>query len=142
MQEFITKSAEETQNLAVSLAQKYKQGVIITLLGPLGAGKTTFVQGFAKGLGIKSKLISPTFILVKEYQLPYQSDAKLYHIDLYRLENQQQIMDLGLTDLFNNPQNIILIEWAEKLTNLPKKPVTKINLEYVSETDRKITVMD
>ncbi len=142
MQRFITKSAEETQKLAEKLAEKYKDGAIIALSGPLGAGKTTFAIGFAKGLGIKSPLISPTFILIKEYQLPFRSYAKLYHIDLYRLEGRQQLLDLGLKDLFDNSENIILIEWAEKLTKFWSKPVIKINLEYLSESKRKITIMD
>lgn len=142
MQELITNSAEETQKLAKKLAQKFKNGAIIALSGLLGAGKTTFVQGFAKGLGIKSKLISPTYLLIREYQLPFQNEAKLYHIDLYRLEEQPQILDLGLKDLFENSKNIILIEWAEKLTDVWSKPVIKINFEYLSKSKRKITIMD
>ncbi len=149
MHQIITTSAEETEEFANKFAKKYKRsfstnksGVIIALSGPLGAGKTTFIQGFAKGLGIKSKLTSPTFILVKEYPLPFRSDAKLYHIDLYRLESPQQLLDLGLKDLFDDSKNIILIEWAEKLINLWGKPVVKINLEYLSEFKRKMTITD
>lgn len=142
MSKFITNSAEETQRLAKQLALKYRGGGIITLSGNLGAGKTTFAAGFAKGLGIKSKIISPTFVLVKEYLIPHQYGTKLYHIDLYRLENHQQIKSLGLTDLLQNPNNIILIEWAEKLTGLFKKQVVKINFEYLSEFKRHITVTD
>lgn len=142
MNQLITKSAEETQKLAEKLAQKFKNGAIITLHGPLGAGKTTFVQGFAIGLGIKARIISPTFVLMREYALPYEKDAKLFHIDLYRLESEQDINNLGLTDLFVNPKNIFLIEWAEKLTNLPKRQVIKINFEYISRSKRQITITD
>lgn len=141
MNKYITNSAEETQKLAAELAQKYKNGAIITLNGPLGAGKTTFVQGFALNLGIKSKILSPTFVLMREYVLPYEKDARLYHIDLYRLEGKQQINDLGLTDLFMNPKNIFLIEWAEKLTGLPKE-IIKINFEYLSENSRQIILTE
>lgn len=140
MKKYITNSVEETQKLAAKIAEKYKNGAIIALDGPLGAGKTTFIQGFAQGLGIKSKIISPTFVLMKEYDLPHDSNAKLYHIDLYRLESRQQINNLGLTDLLINPKNIFLIEWAEKLTDLPKSEIIKINIEYISEKSRQIVV--
>ncbi len=142
MNRLITKSAEDTQKLAEKFAKKYAKGAIITLSGPLGAGKTTFAAGFAKGLGIKSKLISPTFILVREYELPFTSNAKLYHIDLYRLENKQQILNLGLNDIFDNHRNIILIEWAEKLANLQNKPIIKINFKYLTKSKRQITITD
>lgn len=142
MNKFITNSAEETQKLAETLALKHHDGAIITLTGNLGAGKTTFVQGFAKGLGIKDKILSPTFVLMREYNLPYESDAKLFHIDLYRLESKQQINDLGLIDLFVNPKNIFLIEWAEKLTDLPKNKIVKINFKYLSENSRQIALKD
>ncbi|MFA5932922.1 MAG: tRNA (adenosine(37)-N6)-threonylcarbamoyltransferase complex ATPase subunit type 1 TsaE [Microgenomates group bacterium] len=142
MKKYITNSAESTQKLASDLAQKFQNGAIITLTGPLGAGKTTFVQGFAKALGIKSKILSPTFVLMREYVIPNKVDARLYHLDLYRLEGMQQINNLGLTDLFVNPKNIFLIEWADKITNLPKNKIIKIELEYLTEDSRQITLMD
>lgn len=142
MKKYITKSAEETEKLAEKLAEKFKNGGIIALDGPLGAGKTTFSNGFAKGLGIKSKILSPTFVLMREYVLPFENDARFYHIDLYRLENKEDINSLGLTDLFANPKNIFLIEWAEKLTNLQKNKITKIKFIYLDESSRQITVTE
>lgn len=142
MNKFITGSAAETQKLAAELAQKYKQGGIIALNGPLGAGKTTFTQGFVTGLGIKDKILSPTFVLMREYDLPYKKGAKLFHIDLYRLENKHQVESLGLTDLFSNPENIFLIEWAERLTDLPKNKIININFEYLSENSRQIILTE
>ncbi|MDD2822916.1 MAG: tRNA (adenosine(37)-N6)-threonylcarbamoyltransferase complex ATPase subunit type 1 TsaE [Candidatus Daviesbacteria bacterium] len=142
MRKFITNSAEETQQLAAKLSQEFKNGGIITLDGPLGAGKTTFVAGFAKELGIKSKILSPTYILMRQYDLPYEKQAKLFHIDLYRLEDKQEIDSIGLNELFLNPKNIFLIEWAEKLTNLPKTKITKIQFEYLNDTSRQIIITD
>lgn len=147
---FISKSEKDTQKIASKLALKYQNGAVIALSGNLGAGKTTFAQGFTKGLGIKNKIISPTFVLIKEYSLPQNIKdqtclpaGRFYHIDLYRLKNQQEIENLGLNDLFINPKNIILIEWAEKLTNLSKsKKFIKINFEIISEFERKITITD
>lgn len=138
---FISSSAKETQKFAQDLARKYQNGGILALSGNLGAGKTTFAKGFACGLGIKTKLISPTFVLIKEYHLPLKKDAKFYHIDLYRLENSEEIENIGLNELFTNPKNIILIEWAEKLKNLPKK-IINITFEYISESKRQIIVKE
>lgn len=141
MKKYITNSAEETQKLAADLAKKFNGG-IIELNGPLGAGKTTFAQGFAKGLQIKSKILSPTFVLMREYPVPNEPDARFYHIDLYRLETKQDINSLGLTDLLVNPKNIFLIEWAEKLSDLPRKNITKIDFKNLSENTREITLTD
>jgi tRNA threonylcarbamoyladenosine biosynthesis protein TsaE len=138
----ISNSKEETQKFASEMALKYKDGEVIFLSGNLGAGKTTFVQGFAKGLGIKEKLVSPTFVLIKQYPLPYNKNANLFHIDLYRLENQEQIKNLGLSDMFKNQGNIILIEWAEKLADLPEKLPLKINFKYLSDSKREIAIID
>ena len=136
-----TGSTRETQMLARKLARTYKSGGTIALIGNLGAGKTTFVQGFAKGLGIKDKILSPTFVLVREYPLPNNKFGKFYHIDLYRLDKQSEIDALGFDGLFANSNNIILIEWAEKLKNLPSKAVS-INFRHLSETDREIMTKD
>lgn len=128
MKKFVTKTAEETKLLASKLARKHR-GNIIALMGELGSGKTTFVQGFAKGLGVKEKIISPTFVLIKQY-------STLYHVDLYRVENFQE---LGLEEILANPNNIVLIEWAEKLTNLPKNTI-KITFEKLEGDKRLITI--
>jgi len=142
MKKYITKSAEETQKLASIIAQQFKNGGIVALNGELGAGKTTFAAGFVHELGIKNKILSPTFVLMREYNLPYEANAKLFHIDLYRLENKQDVNNLGLTDLFANPKNIFLIEWAEKLIELPKNKIVKINFEYLSENSRQIIITE
>ena len=140
MQKFITHSATETQELAKNLAQKCRDGAIIALSGPLGAGKTAFTQGFAQGLGISERLISPTFILMRQYNIPNHPHGKLFHIDLYRLENAEEIESLGLEEIFANPQNITLIEWAEKLgQKLPPKAI-KIKIKILSKNSREIEV--
>ena len=116
MQKFVTYSENETRKLAQEFAHKFKKGVI-ALTGDLGAGKTTFVQGFAKGLGIKEKIISPTFVLIRQHKIP-NSKYILYHVDLYRLENIDDLKMLGLDEILSNPNNIVLIEWAEKAKKL------------------------
>lgn len=144
MKKFTTSSALETQQIAQNLAHKYKNGGILALSGPLGSGKTTFAQGFAQGLGVKEHLISPTFILMRSYKIPNNQKGRLYHIDLYRLNKVKgfaEVEELGLPEIFANPQNIILIEWAEKLGNLLPQKTTKIIFHPISENNREIKVV-
>lgn len=134
-------SASKTQKKAQELAKKYlKKGVIIALYGDLGAGKTTFAQGFAKGLGIKKQVISPTFIITRQHQIPNSSKI-FYHIDLYRLEEFDTII-LSLEEIFQTKGNIILIEWAEKLGNRLPEGTIKIYLKRLSENEREIEIND
>lgn len=136
--EYLSNSEEETQDIATIIAGRFKSGVI-TLNGELGAGKTTFTQGFAKALGIKDKITSPTFVLIRQYQIP-ESKKTLYHIDLYRLDNIIDLKSLGLNEIISNPDNIVLIEWAEKIEkSLPEKTV-KISLQKITENERLITL--
>lgn len=132
-----TKSAKETQKIAENIAKKYKKrGVIIALTGELGAGKTTFTQGFAKGLGIKDKVISPTFVLIRQHPVP-ESELVLYHLDLYRLEGEINTRELGISELFDEPNAIVLIEWAEKIEKELPENALKINFRK-AEADLRI----
>jgi len=133
-------SAQKTQQIASSLAKQFqKRGGVIALSGELGSGKTTFVQGFAKGLGIKEKIISPTFVLIRQHKIP-NSKRMLYHLDLYRLEDPQEIKNIGLEEIINNPENTVLIEWAEKIKNQLSRGAFFVNFESVSENERIIEI--
>lgn len=136
-----TSSAEETQNVAAKVAKRLKiSGGIVALSGELGAGKTTFVQGVAKSLGIKQNIVSPTFILVKQYSIP-NTKKTLYHIDLYRIEKQGGIENLGLDEILLNKQNIIFVEWPEKIKEeIDNDQVVWVSLEKLDENNRKIRV--
>src|SRR3989344_9469073 len=122
--QYITNSEKETKELAKKIAQNRKNN-IIALTGPLGAGKTIFVQGFAQGLGIKDKIISPTFVLVRQHGNLPAGRQVFYHVDLYRVDD---FKDLGLEEILSNKNNIVLIEWAEKLKTLPKGTI-KISIQ-------------
>ncbi len=136
MSKFRSHSEKETKKLAEDLA-KHRTSGVIALTGELGAGKTTFVQGFAKGLGLKDKIISPTFVLIRQHKF---GKRILYHIDLYRLENNINIKQLGIEEIISNPNNLVLIEWAEKIEkNLPKNTI-KISLKKINENERLITL--
>lgn len=139
MRKYISNSPRETQDFAKKLAKDFKKtGGIIALTGELGAGKTTFVQGFAKGLGIKEKIISPTFVLIRQHKIP-NSDNFLFHIDLYRLEEKVNPKTLGLEDMLKNKENIILIEWGEKIKELSAKETFWINFRKQTNDSRKIS---
>lgn len=142
-QTFITKSFEKTQKIAEDFSSKLTEGGIVALYGDLGSGKTTFVQGLAKGLGIKQRIISPTFIIVRQYKVRGKESAisGFYHIDLYRTETIKDIQSLGIEEIMNDPQNIVVIEWAEKMKNMLSTKRINIEFEYISEKERKITII-
>jgi len=138
--QFETKSPKETQKLGEKLAKKLTGGEVIALFGDLGSGKTIFVQGLAKGLGIKRKITSPTFVFMRQYPFFLKRiPMTFYHIDLYRGESDQDFEALGLEEIFA-PDAIVVLEWAEKIKKeLPKKRI-EVNLEKVNDRTRKITI--
>lgn len=137
--QIISKSDRETKNLGKNISQRFiNKGGMIALSGDLGSGKTTFAQGLAKGLGIKDKVISPTFILIRQYKIP-KSSMFLYHIDLYRISEKQNLQNLGLQEIIDS-KNIILIEWADKIRDLLPKNTLYISFEKISEFGRKIDI--
>ncbi|MFH1781683.1 MAG: tRNA (adenosine(37)-N6)-threonylcarbamoyltransferase complex ATPase subunit type 1 TsaE [Patescibacteria group bacterium] len=147
---FTTYNSEETRDLGKKIARWFTlrseatKGKVICLYGELGAGKTTFTQGLAGGLGIKKNITSPTFILMREYQTRNPSTRNpltLYHLDCYRLEKPQDTAGLGLKDLFNNPDNIICIEWAKKIKEFLPEKRTDIYFKNIGEDLREIKII-
>lgn len=138
MKQYLTYSEKETKSLAKKLAKNF-QGGVLGLFGELGAGKTKFTQGFAEGLGIKEKIISPTFLLIRQHKIPKTNNI-LFHVDLYRLEKLKDLKQLGLKDFWSDPKNIVLIEWADKIKKILPKNTTNITMEKVSGDKRLITI--
>lgn len=134
------------KKVAVNLTTSYQAGnmaTTIALIGDLGSGKTTFTQGFAEGLEFNDRIISPTFILMREYSLSQNKKyQRFYHLDLYRFEGEvvSQFKELGIEEIWSDPQNIVLIEWAEKAESMLPKETIKIEFEVVSDTKRKIVI--
>src|SRR3989338_1944677 len=119
---FISSSPRQTKKYARTLAKSMmkqkavKNAIVIGLIGELGSGKTTFVQGFCRALGIKNEVSSPTFVLERRYKIPAQCRMRrLVHIDAYRIEATSDIKNLGWDELFYDNKNIIIIEWADKI---------------------------
>lgn len=134
-----TNSAQETQAIAKKFANKLHPGDIVLLYGNLGAGKTTFTQGLAKGLGITRRIISPTFILMRTYEM---ANAKtFYHVDLYRLEKDKEIEGIGFIEKIGIKDSIIVIEWPEKLQGYVPKKRWEIHIEDRGGEKREIQVI-
>lgn len=137
----VTNNYEETQKIGEEFAAKLHGGDIVLLYGNLGDGKTTFMQGLAKGLGIEKRVISPTFIIVRKYDVKNSPDvATLYHIDLYRTQTLSDLQGLGLPEILEEKNAIVAIEWPEKLHSLSPKKHYSVSLETLDENTRKITI--
>ena len=136
---FTTNSEKETLTLGEILAKTLTGGEVIALTGNLGAGKTVFTKGLAKGLGVKAIVNSPTFVLMKIYPIKNKTIKQLIHVDCYRLNNQEQIEEIGLIPYFNQPDTVMVIEWAEKIKGVLPKQIIKIKVELKKENQRAIT---
>lgn len=137
----LSHSADETIELGRKLAARMRTPMLVLLRGDLGAGKTTMVKGIAEAFEAASQdnVTSPTFTLIHEYRGP---DVSVYHIDLYRIETERQLATLGLDEILNDPQNVVLIEWGERFPRLVRERDMEIAIERLGEEERKITVTE
>lgn len=144
MQKSITESSAQMRKLGKNLARKIlrqdvvKKAIVLALSGNLGAGKTTFLQGFAKGLGVKEKITSPTFVLMKKFKIKNPKFVNFYHFDCYRLNNSEGILDLRFKEIILNPENIVAIEWPENIRKIIPKDVVKIKFIHLKRDKRKV----
>lgn len=145
--QYVTHSAQDTEAIASKLAQKVlasmpsAQATVIALRGELGAGKTTFTQGFAHALGIEQKPKSPTFMLAKQYLIP-NTPYSLWHLDCYRLNDHKDLATIDLHTLFTDANNIILIEWPERVGDGLPRDRMEVHFEHAGVDRRSITISD
>ncbi len=141
MEELTSNSSQQTENIGCGFAKKLKGGDVIFLIGEIGVGKTTFVKGLAKGIGINSRIISPTFVIVRKHTVSNnKSNIKsLYHLDLYRLDNKKQAQDIDLKDFLDDKSGIVVIEWPNISQDIIKGKIWKIVFEDTGTDKRKIT---
>jgi tRNA threonylcarbamoyladenosine biosynthesis protein TsaE len=134
--EFMTNSAEETTALGQKLVEYLSPPKVVLLRGDLGAGKTTLVKGIAEGFQAAQQddVTSPTFTLIHEYRGP---KVNVYHIDLYRVDTQRELMTLGLDDLMDE-DSVLLIEWGDKFERFRRERDVEIAIERTGENSRKI----
>lgn len=135
-----TKNANETRSLGTSLGLQLKGGEVFCLYGQLGSGKTTFTQGLAKGLGIAKNITSPTFVLMRQY--PMRNAKTFYHLDCYRLEDSTNMDSLGLKEIFTSSNNIICIEWPERIQSLLPENRIDIFFKNIGENKREIIIIN
>ena len=131
MSTLITRSREETEAFACEYAKTLKSGDVVLLDGDMGAGKTAFAKGVAKGLGIEEEVTSPTYAYMNDY------DGRLFHYDCYRIESPERAERLGLVDYFDMG-GVCLIEWAQNIAPLLPKQVKRVRIEKLDENVRKI----
>ena len=166
MQKFISKSELQTRKFAEKIAvdilqlKNLKQAVVLGLVGDLGAGKTTFAQSLARALGVRWRVLSPTFLIIKTYRLKVSAEGgfskggkgeslpagrhglKLVHIDAYRLNNPQELLDLGWEKKMADAGNIVVVEWADKIKDLMLKNAMWIHFEHgENEKTRNLQVL-
>jgi tRNA threonylcarbamoyladenosine biosynthesis protein TsaE len=141
-------SPEETiavgESIGVRLAENCADGALVLLVGPLGAGKTVFAKGIARGLGIRDQIISPTYTIISEYG---SGSVPLHHVDLYRIEGKEQLENLGLEDILRG-NSIVVVEWGEKLPPglaaavADHQPRFRVSIALATDGGRDITVED
>ena len=136
--EFITSSEEETENIGKSLAMSLSKGDAVLLRGNLGAGKTVFSRGFARGLGITEPVSSPTYTIVQEYELP--EGGRLYHLDLYRISDVNAALAFGVDEFLDDPQGISLIEWPDRIDGILPENAICVEIEHLSDSERRLTI--
>lgn len=135
MQIFITHSEKETEALGESLASEFKDGTVLAMYGDLGAGKTAFVRGLAKGMGLSCRVSSPTFTIVNEYE----GERELIHFDMYRLSSSDELFDIGWEDYLARGA-VCAVEWSENVDDAFFGDELIVRIEKLSDNDRKITI--
>ncbi|MFA4890219.1 MAG: tRNA (adenosine(37)-N6)-threonylcarbamoyltransferase complex ATPase subunit type 1 TsaE [Candidatus Paceibacterota bacterium] len=145
----ISVSKKQTSKIAKELAKTLRQAqgkkffnkaVVIGLSGELGSGKTAFCQSFAKALGVKEKVHSPTFVIMKKYPVVSSQYSVLFHFDMYRIKNQKDIITLGWKKIISDSRNIILVEWAENIRKVFPKKHFWIKMSHLGKKSRGIDI--
>jgi tRNA threonylcarbamoyladenosine biosynthesis protein TsaE len=137
MQEFITKSVDETVEKAAQFAKTLKKGCVIGFLGDLGAGKTAFTSGFVKGLGIEADVSSPTFAICNDY---IGDENRVLHYDMYRIESWDDLYSTGFFDSLESGA-YMLIEWSENVFGALPEDAVIIKIDKLGENERRFTLM-
>ena len=133
--EYITNSEKETETIGEQFGRRVKDGTVVAMFGDLGAGKTAFVRGMARGMGLDCRVSSPTFTIVNEYL----GQRELIHFDMYRLSDADELFDIGWEDYLNRGA-VCAVEWSEKVQDAFFGDEITVRIEKLSDTERKITI--
>lgn len=131
MTEYLSDTPSRTEEIAETYAKTLRPGDVVLLKGEMGAGKTVFAKGVARGLGVTDEVISPTYAYMNDY------GGKLYHYDCYRLSSGEDAESLGLTDYFYG-KGVCLIEWSENISDVLPENAKTVEIVKISDTERKI----
>ncbi|MBR1966234.1 MAG: tRNA (adenosine(37)-N6)-threonylcarbamoyltransferase complex ATPase subunit type 1 TsaE [Lentisphaeria bacterium] len=134
----ISRSENDTAKLAQELASKLPRGTVIALYGDLGAGKTVFSRAFAKAIGVKETVSSPTYTIIQEYLL--DDGGYFYHLDLYRIKNSRDALAFAVDEYLNDGNAYALVEWPERIEDILGADTLIININHLSDTEREISV--
>lgn len=146
-QEVIVTDPAQTEKLGEEIASQLSSGDVLCLIGELGAGKTTFVKGLAKGLGITTRIMSPTYVVVREHEIERlvvngkrKGIDRLYHLDLYRLTSEKDVLGIDIHTLLKDKNAVTVIEWPELANSFLPPQAWKISFEPGEKNKRKITI--
>jgi len=140
----VSKNIQDTKKIAKEFLTNLKLGkekaTVVGLYGNLGTGKTTFVQFLARELGVKRKVNSPTYVIIKNYELKITNFKKLFHIDAYRLKNEKELVHLGWDEIISKKEHLVFIEWPENIIKALPKKHHKIKISHTKEGHRKFQI--
>jgi tRNA threonylcarbamoyladenosine biosynthesis protein TsaE len=142
----LTENSSQTKTIGKTLAEEIiklenrKKALVLGLRGDLGGGKTTFMQGFAKGLKIRDKVLSPTFLIMRKFKVNNSGFDFLYHFDCYRCLSEKEVINMDFKKIIDDPKNIVVIEWAEKIKSLLPKTTLWIDFDFIDCNKRKIVI--
>lgn len=140
----ISKNIKETKSIAIEFLVKLiptkNQATVVGLYGDLGAGKTTFTQTAGKYFGIKRKVNSPTFVIMKRYSLKHKNFDQFFHLDAYRLKSEIDVKNIGWGDIISNERNLVFIEWPEQIKKAMPKKHHEIHITHLKENGREFKI--
>ncbi|MBI2053951.1 MAG: tRNA (adenosine(37)-N6)-threonylcarbamoyltransferase complex ATPase subunit type 1 TsaE [Candidatus Staskawiczbacteria bacterium] len=136
-----TKKLGEKLAKEILMARLGEKAAVLALDGNLGSGKTTFLQGFAKGLKIKEKILSPTFIIFRKIKIPGRKNFLFfYHFDCYRVKKKKEIMELGFEKIISGKKNIVAIEWPKSIKNMLPKQAVILKFRFIDKSSREVII--
>ena len=142
--EFLSQSPKETQALAKNFLLQFKsfdRSLVLALSGNLGAGKTTFIKSFIRSMGVKKRITSPTFLILRRFAINNKIFKNIFHVDAYRIKDEKDLRGINIRDVLKEPSNIVLVEWADRIKKVLPKETIWVKFKYGKERDeREITI--
>lgn len=140
----VTKRAAETEAAGEWLAARLIGGQVVCLSGDLGGGKTTFMKGLARGLGVTGTITSPTFVVEAAYKVKSKKEKvkKLYHFDVYRVKSAREMLALGWEEVLVDPDGVVVVEWAERIAEILPAKCIWVRFKFVDQNTREIKIME